>query len=229
MGWKHAMNRRPAGSNKRVGALKFPTAERGISLLETLIALALGLMVMAGVLQFVSSLVQGNTTTLNVTRLEQDVRTLMDIMVQDIRRAGQFPEAASNLGDPIRFVQDQPTAPMIDGQPLRDGLNGSSITYAYRESDGKLVSGRFSHDAKAGTILMHTGTASAAETISDPAFMTVSILQFQSDLTQLQTGSVSLAMPSLQVRIVVRLKSDPAIERELVDRITWRNPVVASP
>ncbi|MBP7918283.1 MAG: prepilin-type N-terminal cleavage/methylation domain-containing protein, partial [Rhodocyclaceae bacterium] len=121
------MSRRPAGSNKLTRAFKRRLAERGISLLETLIAMALGLMVMAGVLQFVSRLVEGNTTTLKVTRLEQDIRTLMDIMLQDIRRAGHFPEGVADLGAPIQFMQDQPPPPMIDGQPLRDGLVGSTL------------------------------------------------------------------------------------------------------
>lgn len=221
------MSRRPAGSNKPISAFKSRRTEQGISLLETLIAMALGLMVMAGILQFVSRLVEGNTTTLKVTRLEQDVRTLMDIMLHDVRRSGSFPEAAFDLGEPINFVQNQPAAPMIDGQPLRDGQSGSSITYAYRESDGKLVSGRFAHEAKAGTVLMHTGTASAPETISDPAFMTVTQLEFHASLAQASAGHLTIAMPAIQIRIVGRLKSDPSIERVLIDRITWRNPVVS--
>lgn len=220
------MNQRFVGSNKSIWAVKIRRYQSGVTLLETLIAMALGLVVLAGVLQFVSRLVEGNTTTLNVTRLEQDVRTLMDMMVQDIRPAGQFPGAVSALGMPIKFLSDQPALPAIDGKTLSVVQRGSSISYAYQETDGKVVSGRFSHDAKAGTILMHTGTASAAETISDPAFMTVSELEFIGDSTQVRAGSLNVALPSVQIRIVARLKSDPTIERLLVDRVTWRNPLV---
>ena len=85
------MNQRLVGSNKPIQALKIRCGQSGVTLLETLIAMVLGLVVLAGVLHFVSRLVEGNTTTLKVTRLEQDVRTLMDMMVQDIRPAGQFP------------------------------------------------------------------------------------------------------------------------------------------
>ncbi|MFM8500832.1 MAG: PilW family protein, partial [Fluviibacter sp.] len=104
--------------------------------METLIAMVLGLMVLAGILQFVSRLVEANTTTLKTTRLEQDVRTLMDMMVQDIRPAGQFPGAASDLGMPVRFITNQPTAPTIDRKPLHAGQRGSSLSYAYQEADG---------------------------------------------------------------------------------------------
>lgn len=200
--------------------------QRGFSLLETLIAMTLGLMVLAGVLQFVSHLVEANTSTLQVTRLEQDVRTIMDMMLQDIRVAGQFPESTSDIGSSARYAKNQPALPTIDGQPLRAGQSGSALTYAYREADGKLVSGRFSHDAKAGTILMHTGTASAPETISDPTFMIVTQLEFKPSIAQGVAGSMVVTLPTLEVRIVAHLKSDPAVERSLTDRVTWRNPVV---
>jgi Tfp pilus assembly protein PilW len=221
------MNRQFVGSNKTFRILKNRRGQSGVTLLETLIAMVLGLVVLAGVLQFVSRLVEGNTTTLQVTRLEQDVRTLMDMMVQDIRPAGQFPGAASDLGMPIRFVSDQPALPTIDGKALHANQQGSSLSYAYQESDGKVVSGRFSHDAKAGTILMHTGTSSAPETISDPAFMTVSVLEFIGDSAQVQAGSLNVSLPSVQIHIVARLKSDPTVERLLTERVTWRNPVVS--
>lgn len=220
------MNPPFVGSNKSIQAVKNRRCQSGITLLETLIAMMLGLVVLAGVLQFMSRLVEGNTTTLKVTRLEQDVRTLMDMMVQDIRPAGQFPGAVSDLGVPIKFVTDQPSLPAIDGKTLYDGQRGSSLSYAYQEADGKVVSGRFGHDAKAGTVQMLTGTASAAETISDPAFMTVSELIFIGDSTQVQAGRLNVALPSVQIRIVARLKSDPTVERVMVDRVTWRNPLV---
>ncbi|MFM8501333.1 MAG: hypothetical protein ACKOAC_04815, partial [Fluviibacter sp.] len=86
--------------------------------------------------------------------------------------------------------------------------------------------GSFSHDVKTGTIQMHTGTASAPETISDPAFMSVTMLEFLVDSTQMKAGSLGVSLPSVQIRIVAQLKSDPTVERVLIDRVTWRNPVV---
>lgn len=198
--------------------------QQGISILELLIAMVLGLTVLAGVLQMTSLLMESNRSTLQVTRLEQDLRTVMDIMVQDIRRAGGFPAAAADLGQPARFVQNQPAPPMIDGEGLREGLSGGSISYGYRESDGKLTSGRFTHDAKAGTVLMHTGTAAAPETITDPAFMHVSTVQFQADVMSVSRGDLTLILPAVHITLTGHLKTAPDIERHLESRVTWRNP-----
>ncbi len=216
------MNRRLAGSKCHRGR----RGERGISLIETLVAMALGLLVLVGVLQITNQLVDGNAATIKTARLEQDTRTVMDIIVQDLRRAGQFPEAANDLGDVNRFLQDQPMSPLIDGEPLQTGKSGSSVAYAYRESDGKLVQARFSHDAKAGTVQMHTGTASAPETITDPTFMTVTDLSFQPTLATAQAGKHQIEQVAIEVRINTRLKSDPTVERQLVDRVVLRNGVL---
>ncbi|MFW9610716.1 MAG: type II secretion system protein J [Fluviibacter sp.] len=216
------MSQRLAGSKR----LRPHRNEAGISLLETLIAMALGLLVLAGVLQLTNQLVAGNTAMIQVTRLEQDTRTVIDIIVQDLRRAGHFPEAGSELGDMHRFLQNQPTAPLIDGEAMRTGKAGASIAYAYRETDGKLIQARFAHDAKAGTVQMHTGSASAPETITDPAFMVVAALSFQPTLAVANAGSMSVEQTTVEVRIVTRLKSDPTVERQLVDQVVLRNPLL---
>jgi len=212
------MSRRPAGSKRH--------RERGISLIETLIAMALGLLVLTGVLQLMSQLIDGNTHTLKVARLEQDVRTVIDVIVQDLRRAGSFPESVRDLGDAKAFLQDQPPPPLIDGEVLRPGQSGSSVTYAYRDSDGKLTQGKFAWDSKAGTVQMHTGTAAAPETITDPAFMNVSTLSFVPVMNLQQSGALQAEAVLIEVRLAARLKSDTSVERQLVDRVVLKNVVL---
>lgn len=220
------MSQRPAGSKRLAARRKAWQKAAGIALLETLIAMALGLLVLAGVLQLTNQLVAGNTATIQVTRLEQDTRTVMDIIVQDLRRAGHFPEADSGLGDVHRFLQLQPAVPLIDGEPMQSGKAGTAIAYAYREADGKLIQARFSHDAKAGTVQMHTGSASAPETVTDPAFMTVTVLSFEPTQVVTQSGTLVAEQTIVEVRLGTRLKSDPTVERQLVDRVVLRNPII---
>ena len=201
--------------------------QRGLSLLETLIAMVFGLVLLAGLLKFMGVLTESNTLLLKVTRLEQDMRTVMDVMVQDMRRANQFPQAELDLGYPERFLQNQPALPQIDGQSLDSGRRGSMISYAYQEADSKVISGRFSHDARTGTVLMHTGTASAPESITDATFMQVTQLVFKSDIAGVKAGAMHLVLPVVEITLTAQLKSSPDIQRTLVDRVTWRNPLVS--
>lgn len=213
------MSQQPAGNK----LFRARSRERGISLIETLVAMALGLLVLTGILQLMSQLVDGNTTTMKVVRLEQDTRTILDIIVQDLRRAGSFTEANRDLGDQNRFLQDQPAAPWIDGDPMISGKSGSSITYNYRESDGKLTQAKFAWDAKAGTVLMHTGTASAPETITDATTMVVKDLSFTPRLVEVPSGAMKMLQVMVDVGIRTQLKSDPSVERQLTDRVVLRN------
>ncbi len=214
------MSRRPAGSNRR--------SQRGISLVETLVAMVLGLLVLGAVLQLTNRLVAANTATIQLARLEQDTRTVMDIIIQDVRRAGQFPEASGDLGQIQTFLKDQPAAWLIDGEPIQSGKPGSTLAYQYREADGKLVQARFSLDAKSGSVQMHTGSASAAETITDSAFMTVTELRFVPHLVVSHAGTLQTSQLLLEVHLGTHLKSDAATVRELTDRAVLRNPHLAS-
>ena len=224
---RHVTSQLPVGRIKLVQASQQRTTQRGISLVETLVAIVLGLAILAGVLKLMGMLTESNKTLLSVTRLEQDLRTVMDIMLQDMRRANQYPQAVANLGNPAQFQLNQPSLPQIDGQPLQSESNGSLISYAYQEADGKVISGRFSHDVKAGTVLMHTGSASAPETITDPAFMQVTQLVFQADVTNVRAGTLNLMLPVIEISMTAQLKASPEIKRTLIDRVSWRNPLVS--
>ena len=214
------MSQQPAGSNLQ--------HQRGISLVETLVAMVLGLLVLGAVLQLTNRLVEGNTAAIQLARLEQDTRTVMDMIVQDVRRAGQFPEAAGDLGQvPAAFLNDQPAPWQLDGEMIQSGKSGTMLAYQYREADGKLVQARFSLDTKNGAVQMHTGSASAAETITDATFMTVTELRFLPHLVVSKAGTTQALEASqlmLEVHLRTRLKSDAATVRELTDYVVVRNP-----
>jgi prepilin peptidase dependent protein B len=66
------------------------TRERqtGVTLVELMIGLLIGLIIVAGGLSVFSNSVRGQADNIKLSRLNQDLRAMMDIMVRDIRRAG---------------------------------------------------------------------------------------------------------------------------------------------
>lgn len=60
----------------------------GFSLTELLVAIAVGLVVVSGVLGIYVSTLRSNLDNLRMLRLNQELRAAMNIMVRDIRRAG---------------------------------------------------------------------------------------------------------------------------------------------
>lgn len=62
----------------------------GFSLIELMIAVTLGLLVLAAVTAVMVSTITTNSANLNMIRLDQDLRNIMLLMTRDIRRAGSW-------------------------------------------------------------------------------------------------------------------------------------------
>ena len=69
----------------------------GFSLIEMMIASLIGLMLLAGITFIFSHTVKANTDILKTTHLHQELRAIMDIMVQDIRRSGYWADAVCTV------------------------------------------------------------------------------------------------------------------------------------
>lgn len=93
--------------------------QRGVSLLELMIGIAVGLLVVASSLVIYLNGARGGTDSLRANRFNQDVREIMNIMVNDIRRAGYWADAAAGTANPY----------MLDANNIR--IVGSCILFSY--------------------------------------------------------------------------------------------------
>lgn len=126
----------------------------GFTITEILIGLAVGLMVMLGVTSVYMTTLETSGTTLQSSRLNQEMSAIMNIMVNDIRRAGYWGSADFENPQANPFNQIDATTPTNtsslrvhetadNGVNYTDNTddvvaanrNGSCITYTY-DSDG---------------------------------------------------------------------------------------------
>lgn len=115
---------------------------RGLSLVELMIALAIGLIVVGAVLAFTLSSLTANSEYVQSTRLSQELRNSMDFVTRELRRAGYDQSqaafiAASSVNAPVvsRFsrIFVTNTASTDDG----DGVNDEGcVIYAYDRAGG---------------------------------------------------------------------------------------------
>jgi type IV pilus assembly protein PilW len=70
---------------------RFNTPQRGFTLIELMIAMLIGVFLMAGVIQIFLSAKQAYRLQENLSRLQENGRFAMDIMTKDIRMAGYSP------------------------------------------------------------------------------------------------------------------------------------------
>jgi prepilin peptidase dependent protein B len=109
--------------------------QKGVTLIELLIGLLVGLIVVAGGLTVFLISIKGQTDNIQLSRLNQDMRAMMDIMARDIRRAG--------------FVTSDPTSNLtsLRNNPFFDDTTSGATTelsvynsntcivYAYNRDD----------------------------------------------------------------------------------------------
>ncbi|WP_374090486.1 PilW family protein [Methylomicrobium lacus] len=109
--------------------------QAGITLIELLIGMLVGLIVVAGGISIYIASVRGQAENIKLARLNQDMRAMMDMMERDIRRAG--------------FVTADPATnfALLQNNPFFDGATsgattdvaiyntGSCIVYAYNRDE----------------------------------------------------------------------------------------------
>ncbi|MGH8121900.1 MAG: PilW family protein [Rudaea sp.] len=103
---------------------------RGFSLIEMMIAIVIGLVVIAGAISLIVAIDKANSETIQSTRLTQELRSLASVVADDIKRARY-------INDPIGMVGTGvcATAPVTPAQPCYPitptAGSASCVTYGY--------------------------------------------------------------------------------------------------
>jgi prepilin peptidase dependent protein B len=75
--------------------------QRGFTLIELMVGIVVGLIVLSSALAIYLMGVRGSTHTVRAAKLNQDMRTGMTLMVDDIRRAGFWGEFSQGNANPF--------------------------------------------------------------------------------------------------------------------------------
>lgn len=105
---------------------------RGLSLIELMVGIALGLFVIAGALTLFSDSVNNSRRLVLETRVNQDLRAAADLVARDLRRAGYW----GNSTGAVVTTNASPTAlttPHGIVTPTAAGGAGTAATYSYSQ------------------------------------------------------------------------------------------------
>jgi type IV pilus assembly protein PilW len=223
---------------------------RGISLLEMLVTIALGLFLVGATAGLLTSQLAEHRRVLLDTRVTQELRAVLDLVTRDLRRAGYWGHAANAATNPA-------TAPAnpYDGLYPPATAADSRLGYAYNhdEVEDDIVAGneRFglrlnstnrSVDWRLSGSAVAPVNADNWNALTDPNLLRVtrvSVSSREDSLDLLERcanpscppGSTSCPPRLLQRLVDIEVEgvatTDPTLRRRLSARITLRNPALS--
>ena len=217
------------------------TAQHGFGLIEMLISMALSLLAVSVMVILMANTLGSGATTIQMSRLSQELRASMQLMSRDLRRANfhsSFYNCYANV--------DCRSASALDIDYWVDTINinaaGNCFWYWLdRDGDGDLsndaVGGfRYSTISGIGVIQMRTTGNSAAncddgdgwELITDPNTVEITSFVVSDSASYTETISATGAVQVVEkIRLTIngQMATNPSVQREIQDLVLIRNDI----
>ncbi|MFS2123215.1 PilW family protein [Pseudomonas sp. Pseusp97] len=214
--------------------------QRGLSMIELMVALLLSSLLLLGVLQMFSNSSASDKTSSALTRVQDSGRVVLDLLAMDARRAGyqgcQLPSSVVNVSNGVKFPRDAVTT--------SNGVN-TSVTFNYASTTATsvampgtnktctnqtlyLYSVTYSNCANGTSICMNSSTSGGTQTVVDNATINAITLGFESGgkIVWKAAGSISAAEAQsadrLQLSITAR-DTTQNISRNFTGTVELRN------
>lgn len=192
----------------------FRGKQSGVTLVELMIGLALGLIVAGAAISLVASISRTNSEAIRATRLTQELRSLSDILVLETRRARGIVDPLANVGTgEVAPTSDCDIDPVPNAACLQIGYDCSAAA-----GTGKFRTFSFAN----GQMLLATDTDAA------PACGTGSALNSQ-ELALDSVVITALGNGSIDVALTGHLTSDTAATSRTLKRTIWPRSAAVGP
>jgi type IV pilus assembly protein PilW len=211
----------------------------GLSLVELMVGVAIGLFIVAGATVAVSNQLGDNRRLMLETQIQQDLRAAADLITRDVRRAGYWATAENGVWYPTAVAVA--TNPYTALQPDAAASAASAVRFSY--SRGAVENGVVDATDESGFRLANSGaiemlTGGAWQALTDAT--TLKVTNFQ---VTLNNQSVPLSCfnpcppgapacpPTQSVREITVLINgaavhDPSVQRSARSTVRLRNDVI---
>lgn len=154
----------------------FLQRQRGLSIIELLIGVAVGLFILGGALKLFGDYINNNRRLLLETRVNQDMRAAADLIARDLRRAGYWGNSTSG----VTTTNAQPVAAVSPYAAVNQSIQTSALpmetTYTYSQgTENSTIDNaeRFGFRASSGVLEYKQGNSNW-QAITDSNTLTVS-------------------------------------------------------
>lgn len=227
----------------------FTRRSRGMSLIELLVAITIGLLVVGAIVSLVVATMRTNTDNMRSVRLTQEMRGAMQLITRDLRRAGFSQNALEDIG---AGVTANPFLVVDYDDGDNDGFDDDNCILYSSDSD---IGGMSSIDGIQETAERHgvrynsndlaieykNGSDSGCDVDTDWVAMTDAS---SVEITALSFGDVDgdglfprvefsggcpisfATVREIQIILSGRLADDPAVQKTIQDTVRVRNDLI---
>lgn len=190
----------------------------GFNLVELMISLVLGLIVSGAVIAFIGSTIQSTNESVRATRLNQELRSLAEVIGREVRRARAISDPLANIGSGCDATMGTtPTTDDCRGAAIaaRFDVTADCIRFGYQgASGGDFRSIRRDVVSGVGSIVMATGADGDTEctdsgtTINSGVVDVTALVFAMTDLDP--TAGVVPSSKAVNISITGKLRGDPS-------------------
>lgn len=215
--------------------------QRGLSIVELLVGVAIGLFVVAAAAMLVSTQLSDNRRMLLETQIQQDLRATADIITRELRRGGHW-EASLDGVWPASPAASNPftgITNIVGGPEMAASAVASTVLLSYSGNKDNQPSpvNDIGFRLNNGVIQTRLGSDNW-QALTDANTMTVTAftvsMEIESNNLACAKDCAGLAScpPAQQVRVLVvditgQATHDPAVQRSMRSTVRLRNDVVA--
>jgi prepilin peptidase dependent protein B len=227
--------------HRRLGSRR-AAGQRGLSLVEMLVGVAVGMFLIAGAATLFVANLGSSRKMLVEARLNQDLRAAADLVSRDLRRAGYWARSIDGT------ISQGASAATVANPYSAVAASGTQVTYAFSRAasggaENNVVDAnedfgyQLGSSGGVGTLEMRLSTGNW-QTVTDPAAVNVTQFIITPVETPIQIGSYCavpcsasapcanppvLTIRQYDILLVGIAATDPAVERRLQTRTRLRN------
>jgi prepilin peptidase dependent protein B len=209
--------------------------KKGFTLVEVMVALLINTVLFAGLLTVFIANLDHHNKMMNISRLDEQLQSAMQMMAGEIRRAGYWSNANSDV------ATNQNNNPFMASGLDISVPSSSCILFSYdRDKNNSLPSISSSYDDERygfrlnggaiqtrppGAAFDCTAAASAWENLTDTNNITITALTFTLTTQSLPVGSgtASLKVRSVDITVTGQLATDSTVTKTLTEHVRIRN------
>lgn len=206
------------------------THQHGLSLVELMVGLALGLLVTAAGLSLLASQWREHRSATAALRLMQDLRSAADVITRDLRRAGHWGAPTAGVANPYAAFAPQAAA-----------SDAASFAYSRDGHENGALDGneQFGLRLRGGVIELLLGSG-GWQALTDAGTLVVTEFSVQPVLQSVPLSEhctipcppgvacgPRLERRSVAVHITARAVDDPTVVRRLSSQVQLRNDSIA--